>query len=206
MVKMLALRDITRDETVQQRAGGVRVARVREYAKAMRVGDQFPPIVVYHDGDKYWLADGFHRCEAAERISRPQIETEIRQGGRRDAVLFATGANAQHGVRRTNEDKRKAVSTLLLDGEWEEWSDHEIARRTHCTQPFVSKMRKELSGENSMPVRKGTDGRLMNVSRIGKRKIVQAWNKASNEEKLQWAKEYRDEIQMLLKYTDGDGE
>ena len=204
MVEILALQDITRDETIQQRAGGMKSARVREYAKAMREGNQFPPVVVYYDGDTYWLADGFHRCEAAERISRSQIETEIHQGGRRDAVLFATGANAQHGVRRTNEDKRKAVTTLLLDSEWQQWSDHEIARRTHCTQPFVSKLRKELSGENLILVRKGADGRRINVSEIGRRRIVQAWNKASDEEKLQWIKECQDEIQTLLNHINND--
>ena len=40
-------------------------------------------------------------------------------GGLRDAILFSVGANAAHGLRRTNADKRRTV--LLL------WED-EVAR------------------------------------------------------------------------------
>jgi hypothetical protein len=52
-----------------------------------------------------------------------------RQFNRRDALLFSVGANAIHGHRRTNEDKRRAVDVLLNDPEWRVWNDSEIARR-----------------------------------------------------------------------------
>jgi hypothetical protein len=35
----------------------------------------------------------------------------------RDAILYAVGANASHGLKRTNRDKRNAV-LLLKDLEW----------------------------------------------------------------------------------------
>jgi hypothetical protein len=38
------------------------------------------------------------------------------------ARLLAAGANAEHGVRRDNETKRKAVCTALAEGP--SWSDH----------------------------------------------------------------------------------
>jgi hypothetical protein len=39
-------------------------------------------------------------------------------------------ANAGLGLPRSNADKRKAVTLLLADPQWNSWSDHEIAR--HC--------------------------------------------------------------------------
>lgn len=114
---------------------------VDEYVSALDDGAQFPPVVVYYDGTDYWLADGFHRVEAHAKAGRDDIEADVRQGTRRDAVLFSAGANATHGMRRTNADKRRAVMTLLNDDEWQQWSDSEIARRAGVSQPFVSKLR-----------------------------------------------------------------
>jgi hypothetical protein len=39
-----------------------------------------------------------------------------------------SGANAAHGYRRTSEDKRRAVMTLLDDPIWAHWNNMEIAR------------------------------------------------------------------------------
>ena len=64
----------------------------------------------------------------------------------RDAKLFAAGANADHGLRRTQADKRSAILALLTDKEWRGWSDREIARRTATSDKTVAKVRRELSG------------------------------------------------------------
>ena len=53
----------------------------------------------------------------------------------------AHDANQPHGLRRTNEDKRRAMMTILEDGAWCGWADNEIARRCAVSQPFVGKMR-----------------------------------------------------------------
>jgi hypothetical protein len=116
---------------------------IEEYTTALFCGDTFPPIVVFYDGADYWLADGFHRLEAHRRHGLEEIDADIRQGTRRDAVLYACGANASHGLRRTNADKRRAVETLLNDQEWSQWSDREIARRCGVGNRFVSDMRQE---------------------------------------------------------------
>jgi hypothetical protein len=128
---------------------------VAEYAEAMLEGADFPPVVVYYDGSDYWLADGFHRY-AAHRFLRAnthrefeQISAIVRQGHRRDAVLFSVGANANHGLRRTNADKRRAVETLLMDPEWSKWSDREIARKCGVNNSMVSRMRAAMPGQDS---------------------------------------------------------
>lgn len=141
---------------------------VADYAAAMEEGDAFPPVTVYVDGETHWLADGFHRVAAARKVGFTDIDADVRQGTRRDAILHSVGANAIHGLRRTNEDKRRAVETLLRDREWAQWSDREIARRTGTSNNFVSTVRARLSSDDSQPKRKGADGREINVSNIGR--------------------------------------
>jgi len=122
---------------------------VDDYAEAMRVGTKFPLVVVFFDGTDYWLADGFHRVLAAKKLGYTKIDAEIHQGTQRDAVLFSCGVNADHGLRRTNADKRRAVFKLLRDGEWGQWSSQEIARRCAVSSQFVGDLRRELRGESS---------------------------------------------------------
>lgn len=121
---------------------------VTEYANAMADdGIVFPSVTVFYDGADYWLADGFHRVAASVQAGFADIEADIRQGTRRDAVLFSVGANAEHGLRRTNEDKRRAVMTLLNDEEWSGWNNSEIARRCGVTDKTVAALRPQPSSE-----------------------------------------------------------
>lgn len=113
---------------------------VSEYAEDMLLGDIFPPITVFFDGAQYWLADGFHRLAAAKQAQFSDILSDVRLGSQRDAILFSTGANAEHGLRRTNSDKRRAVIRLLRDPEWSKWSHEEIARQAVVSEAFVRKI------------------------------------------------------------------
>lgn len=123
-------------------------AIIEEYAEAMIAGDVFPPVTTFHDGAVYWLADGFHRVNAALRAGRETIEATVHQGTQRDAILWSISANATHGLRRTNEDKRRAVTRLLSDPEWAGWSNREIARRAAVDDKFVGTVRQALSADN----------------------------------------------------------
>ena len=127
---------------------------VQEYLDAMQpVGwGEFPAVVVYYDGKDHWLADGFHRVEAyrlaAANLDQPaNVPADVRSGTRRDAILHAAGANASHGLRRTNADKRRAVETLLRDDDWRHWSDREIARRCNVSDKTVADVRRSLTAE-----------------------------------------------------------
>jgi len=122
---------------------------VAEYADAMKDGAKFPPAVVFHDGAEYFLADGFHRFFAAKKCGSPGIFCDVREGTSRDAILFSFGANGTHGLRRTAADKRKAVTTMLEDIEWQDWSDREIARQCCVSHPFVAALRKELGASKA---------------------------------------------------------
>lgn len=140
---------------------------VAEYAEQMAAGSAFPPLVVYHDGDDYWLADGFHRLAASAAVGLAEIDCEVRSGSRRDALLCAVGANSAHGLRRTNDDKRRAVGLLLADSEWSQKSDRWIAEACGVSNRFVSGMRNQLctvhSCENGQD-----DKRAVRASRLGR--------------------------------------
>ena len=122
---------------------------VEDYAIAMREGAQFPPLTVFYDGSDYWVADGFHRQAAAEKVERSEIAVKVCQGTRRDAILYSCGANANHGLRRSNADKERAVQMLLRDEEWRQWNDSELARRSFVDHKTVTRIRHamEVSGE-----------------------------------------------------------
>lgn len=164
-----------------RRDGGtqVRIAQnqftIDEYAEKMIAGAIFPPVVVFFDNSEYWLADGFHRVNAAIQAGIEHINVDIKSGEKRDAILYAVGANSSHGLRRTNEDKRNAVLLLLNDPEWRERSDYWIADTCVVSQPFVLKIRNELVTNNiiserterSYTTKHGTIAR-MNTERIGK--------------------------------------
>lgn len=115
---------------------------VAEYAESLTDGAKLPAVTVFFDGSEYWLADGFHRYFAHSKIGALKIDADVRNGSRRDAVLHSVGANASHGLRRTNEDKRRAVETLLGDEEWAKWSDRELSKACGVSVPFVGAIRR----------------------------------------------------------------
>jgi hypothetical protein len=139
----LKVADIRIDGGTQSRAEFDDAVMV-EYADAITAGAKMPPVTVFFDGSDYWLADGFHRLLAHLHIGALDIEATVISGSRRDAILFSVGANASHGMRRTNEDKHRAVGVLLADPEWAAWSDREIARRCSVSHPLVSSIRASL--------------------------------------------------------------
>src|SRR3546814_19116660 len=104
----------------------------------MRANTAFPPVTIFYDGANHWLADGFHRYHATHKAELSDIHADIRSGTRRDAVLFSVGANFSHGLRRSNEDKRASVKTLIEDAEWSQWSDRQIAAACGVSHPFVA--------------------------------------------------------------------
>lgn len=126
---------------------------IAEYAETIRLGVELPPVVMFFDGVHFWLADGFHRFHAHREAGAMEIAAEIRTGTQRDAVLYSVGANASHGLRRSNEDKRKSVQTLLADPEWSAWSNNAIAKACAVSDKTVAAYRAEhlRNSEDSQP-------------------------------------------------------
>ena len=122
---------------------------VAEYAEKMRTGVRFPAVVAFYDGADYWLADGFHRVAGATQAGLADLDVDVRQGDRREAILFSVGANDSHGLRRTNADKRRAVNVLLADPVWVGWSDREIAKVCGVGKTLVGELRPSLAAATS---------------------------------------------------------
>lgn len=161
------LDDIRIDGGTQPRTS-VNDSVVSEYAEAMMAGATFPPIVCVWDGVGRFVVDGFHRLHAYRQAGVLEVEVEQHTGTLREAILMSVGMNAHHGLRRTNDDKRRAVRMLLEDAEWGQWSDREIARQTATSAPFVAKLRDEVSvnvGRSGASVNVGTPEPSVNVDR-----------------------------------------
>lgn len=153
----LEISKIRTDGGTQSRAG-IDDAVVAEYAESVEL---LPPVVVFHDGENYWLADGFHRLAAFVKVGRKSIGADVRQGDKRAAILFSVGANSTHGLRRTNADKRRAVELLLRDEAWKQWSNREIAKACGVGSRFVDGMKSEATAHGAQFPEKtiGADGR-----------------------------------------------
>ena len=144
----LKLKDIRIDCGTQPRQF-INQEVIADYTELLLESVVFPPAVVFHDGANYFLADGFHRFFANKKAGFLDLECDVHQGTMRDAVLFSVSANADHGLRRTNDDKRKAVQTLIEDIEWGEWSDNEIAKRCNVSGHLVARIRKMIGLEKT---------------------------------------------------------
>lgn len=171
MEKLIRLSEIRLDGGTQPRTE-IDQDLVSEYAECI---DQLPPVTVFFDGVKYWLADGFHRFFAHNKAGKGEIRADIRTGTQRDAILFSVGVNACHGKRRSNEDKRKAVLTLLKDEEWSKWSNSKIAEKCQVSHTFVNSIRNSLetvSSDRQERIYKNKQGQTttMDTSNIGKKR------------------------------------
>lgn len=154
-VETIAVASVKVDPLIQQRAGGIDTEWAEELAEVLRSGKPYKdkPILYRDPAGVLWLAGGFHRQEGAIRSKVESIPYEVRSGTRRDALEFALGDNSDHGLRRTNEDKRKAVETALADAEWGKLSARAIADLCSVDPAYAARVRRELTGEAPDPVK-----------------------------------------------------
>ncbi|HAV14414.1 MAG TPA: chromosome partitioning protein ParB [Opitutae bacterium] len=133
---------------------------ITSYADAMLEGAQFPPVIVYYDGAKYWLADGFHRFLAAQRNGSETLHAEVHAGARTEALKHALGANSTNGIYRSSADKRNATEIALE--EWPNMSNSVIAEMCKVSHDLVRRCRLEMEKLNRIDSQKvvtGKDGK-----------------------------------------------
>ena len=160
----LTLSAVELDNSIQCRAS-IDTALVNEYAERMTEGDEFPPIEVFGSKAKCWIGDGWHRVMAALQISADKIDARLNSGGRAEALKHALGANALHGHRRSNADKRRCVEIALR--EFPKLSSRAVAKLCGVDHKTVEGMRPEAIGEVPQSTRTTSDGRQYPAKRIG---------------------------------------
>jgi ParB-like chromosome segregation protein Spo0J len=140
---LLPIADIRMDGGTQSRVA-IDESTVDSYAESLLNGDVLPPPIVFFDGSNYWLADGFHRVHAAIRAKRTEVYCFLKEGTQREAILYAVGSNVDHGLRRTNADKRRSIELLLQDPKWRQKSDAWIADTCRVSDKSVAGRRADL--------------------------------------------------------------
>ena len=105
-----------------------------------------------------------------------EMPADIRQGTRRDAILFSVGANESHGLRRTNEDKRRAIFTLLQDEEWAakgfRWIAEKCAVSDFMVRQHASAIKSQIERPDEKTVTRAGTTYTQNTANIGKPPVV----------------------------------
>jgi hypothetical protein len=182
----MKLTEITLDTRLQPRES-ISKEVIAEYADMLREGAVFPPVLIYDDGEKKYLVDGWHRYFAHKLAGFLEIEVTIRKGGFRDAQFCSFGVNGTNGQPRSIKDKRKALFCMFDDVEWDSMSDREIARHCYVSHTFVSKLRSEY----------GSSPDKIKVKNAGKEYIVEKKQKDEPEETAQAVDPAEDKVVEL---------
>jgi hypothetical protein len=136
---------------------------VKRYAEALKGGATRPetdPVVVFHDGNVYWLASGFHWVAAARLSKIGQLRCEVRKGTKRDAILFSASCNETHGLPLTVEDRRNKVRMILEDKEWAKKSVAWVAAVCRVSDGFAAKVKEEMGLASNGETLQGRDGKF----------------------------------------------
>ena len=163
--KQLLVSQITIDENVSVRAK-IHTPYINKLKRAIDEGVELPPLVVFHDGSQYILADGQHSIEAYKLAGHIEIDALVYPGDAKKAFVFAARVNAKHGLRLSNREKRNLGVRFLRDPELSRWSDREIARWCGVSNTLISNLRKETQTVNGLQcsTRITAKGEIMNIA------------------------------------------
>jgi len=115
----------------------------------LQAGETLPPVqAVGTPEGTYYLYNGYHRLAAVEALGGREIVVEAIAGTYADALLYGARANLGKGdLPRSNEDKRRAVTRVLLLDRCRPWTTDQIASYTGTSQGLVMAQKKRLKDE-----------------------------------------------------------
>jgi hypothetical protein len=116
------------------------------------------------------LADGFHRYGGHKGAHAKEMKVAIRNGSERDALTFSLGTNQEHGVRRSNRDKQRAIKIAFTLPEVASMPNTEIARLCGVSEFMVREARPAKAAASTRQVTIKGKKTTMDTSAIGKGK------------------------------------
>ena len=144
---MLPVTDLQVDEAIRPRES-LNTFVIDEYATLYREeeGDAvLPPLAVFQVDGTYYVADGFHRLEAARWAKKATLPCQVHAGSRRDAMIYAIFANLRRGFPYGYGDKQRILERLLGDAEHATRSDRALARDVGVSHVYVWRIRARLT-------------------------------------------------------------
>lgn len=102
-------------------------------------------------GEKLFVVNGFTRTRAAVKAGMKLVPVECSSGTMEDAIREACGSNSDHGYRRTNADKRRAVVVAMATF-GKDLAVAKVAEICKVSHTYVHQLKHELTG--STPVAK----------------------------------------------------
>lgn len=106
----LPLDKIVFDENLQIRVK-LSEERIEEFSQ---IFDQLPPVKVVREEDVCYLADGFHRYKTAQGLDEKTLRCFVANGTYKEALEIAVKENAKGPLNLSREDKRRAVTKMLM--------------------------------------------------------------------------------------------
>lgn len=173
--KFLRLSQVEVDLSIQPRYSDY-PDTVARYAEIIREHgrDAMPPPVVFVLDGTYKVADGLHRYKGhveAAKGADPEVEFEVWEGTEEEAVEYAAGCNAEHGLPRTHDDIRTAILHLLRTEKYKNASATVLKDVVRVSDSMVRRCIRELESAGMIEPRgatKGSDGKVRKKPAPGK--------------------------------------
>jgi hypothetical protein len=148
------------------------------------------------------------RVAAAEKKGETRINSIIRPGTLPQAQFYSFGVNKTHGLRRTNDDKSRAVKATLEHALSNDWSDNAIAEHCGVDQKMVSRMRATLTSVGALPqlnTRTGKDGKSYPAKKPTTKTTTSetTTNKTGVETPVEESFEEHEEVQVVEPVAEG---
>jgi len=144
---MMSLDSITVDDRYQirERQSTDMIAR---YTEAIEAGVSMPPVLVWQSEGVNYLIDGFHRVRAYESAGVRQVQVQIFEGDRLQAMQKAVEANLAHGLGMGQRDLRRAAKILLTQARQQgvQVSQSEYATRFGVSRTTVARWIDQIDG------------------------------------------------------------
>lgn len=175
-IQELSIDAIVVDDAFQSRIA-TDPEHVLVFDEMIRNGMEIHPVVVFWTGERYILADGFHRYHAhKKRLGVRSIRAEIKQGSERDAMIYSAGANRLSIKSPSHADRKKAAFMLFADPDWWAKTNAEIGAHVGTAKSNITTYRGIYGAENGIPSRR-RDGGVHRVKGRGEKWEYRAYRK-----------------------------